>query len=273
MSDHVDQLDSQFQQAKLGTVFWLCLALIGIAAVPVWLALSGIRVIDEPSHIPTVNDIQQLAMALETFKAKYGIYPPSRILLSNDGKQIDRESLAYLLAIWPRLNWSAEIDWSGGVKGFKSAKLEGDQCLVYFLNGPRGDGFSINPPNPTAPGGPRVGPFFEFDENRLIQRVKGNPFSSFQDGYRKNVYAYFCTVRTKNNYRADCPSLKVAPYFKKGSMPVKYYYPSSFQIISAGKDGIFGPGGAWAPESAAKDVGPNGLDDLCNFHGEFLGRK
>jgi hypothetical protein len=219
------------------------------------------------------QEIRWLTVAVENFKTKFGVYPPSRILLGNDPNQIDRESLAYLRAIWPRLNWSSgKIDWSGGDPGFKSAKLEGDQCLVYFLNGPRGNGFSVNPTNPTAPGGPRVGPFFEFDENRLIQRVKGDPFFSYQDGYRKNVYAYFATVRTKNNYRADCPSLKVAPYFKKGSVPVNYYNLNSFQIISAGKDGIFGPGGAWAPESAAKDVGPNGLDDLSNFHAEFLGK-
>jgi len=192
----------------------------------------------------------------------------------NDRKDYegDAASLAYLHAIWPRLKWTPEIDWSGGVKGFKSAKLEGDQCLVYFLEGPNGNGFSTNPTNPVMEGGPRVGPFFEFAQHRLVQGVKDNPFSSYQDGYGKNVYAYFCSGRKANNYGKDCSSLKVAPYFKKGSDPVDYYNRNSFQIISAGMDGIFGPGGAWSPESAAEDAGKHGADDVSNFHGELLGK-
>jgi hypothetical protein len=235
---------------------------------------------DESPDALTNNDFRELGMAIEKFKLRYAVYPPSRILLSNDrddykgdaGRPDERASLAYIMALWPRLKWNADIDWSGGVKGFKSVKLEGDQCLVYFLNGPRGEGFSTNPANPTSAGGRRAGPFFEFDKKRLVQRVKGNPFASYKDGYGKNVYAYFSSGRTANGYGQDCPSLKVAPYFKKGSDPVRYYNANTFQIISAGKDGIFGPGGAWSPDSAAKDAGPNGRDDLANFHGDLLGK-
>jgi hypothetical protein len=250
------------------------LAMITVFALVVGIGFfTWSSVPNESPHTQPINDIRQLSVALETFKSKFGVYPPSNILLSNDPKKLDQNSFAYLSAIWPRLNWSGKrIDWSGGVKGFTSAKLEGDQCLVYFLGGPRGNGFSTSPTNPTLPNGPRVGPFFEFAEDRLVQRVKGNPFSSFQDGYAKNVYAYFSSGKGPNKYRPDCPSLKVAPYFKKGSIPVDYYNRRTFQIISAGKDGIFGPGGAWSPASAAKDVGPNGRDDLANFHGEFLGK-
>jgi hypothetical protein len=257
------------------------LAIVSICTLVVGPAMSARSSFpDESPDNLTSNDIRQLNAAVEKFKTIYAVYPPSRILLSKDrddykgdaGRPDERASLAYIMALWPRLKWNAEIDWSGGRKGFKSVKLEGDQCLVYFLNGPRGEGFSTNPANPTSAGGRRAGPFFQFDKKRLVQRMKGSPFSSYRDGYGKNVYAFFCSGRAANNYGKDCPSLKVAPYFKKGSDPVRYYNANTFQIISAGKDGIFGPGGAWLPASAAKDAGPNGRDDLSNFHGDFLGQ-
>jgi hypothetical protein len=265
--------DLQLPVSKLNWPFlgWLAIIAVGLLIVVVFVFGSTFAILEPNGETQTVNDIRQLSVAVESFKTKFCVYPPSRIQLSNDLKKMNQGSLAYLTAIWPRLNWT-KIDWSGGIKDFTSATLEGDQCLVYFLNGPCGEGFSANPTNPTEPGGKRVGPFFEFPQERLIQRVKGNPFLSFRDGYDKNVYAFFSSARKPNDYRQDCPSLKVAPYFKKGSDPVRYYNASTFQIISAGKDGIFGPGGAWSPESAAKDVGPNGLDDLSNFHGDFLGK-
>jgi hypothetical protein len=53
---------------------------------------------------------------------------------------------------------------------------------------------------------------------------------------------------------------------------ISFYRPHTVQVISAGKDGIFGPGGEWSPETAAKDAGPRGQDDLSNFHVDLLGR-
>jgi hypothetical protein len=219
----------------------------------------------------TVNEITQLTIAAETFKLKYKTYPPSRIFLSNnlDDYRNDPESLAYLKSIWPRLTWN-NIDWSGGAPGFKSTNLEGDQCLVYFLAGPARQGFSVTPTNPTQPGGNRAGPFFEFALHRLIMRIPGTPFSSFEDPFSKNVYAFFSSGMS-NEYADDCPSLKVKPYFRRAG-GIEFYNPTSVQIVSAGADGIFGPGGAWAPETAAQDAGPHGRDDLSNFHGDQLGR-
>jgi hypothetical protein len=223
---------------------------------------------DDWPYWETVHDIRCLSLGLEAFKLKYKVYPPSRILLSNDAADYadDPESKVYLEAIWPRLHWtSGNIDWSGGVPGFKSAKLEGDQCLVFFLAGPGQQGFSRDPSNPTALGGSlRIGPFFEFS-SRLIRRLPESPLPSYQDGYGKNVYAYFSSGRD-GTFRHDCPGLKVIPYHQRLARPAGFLCPNSFQIISAGQDGVFGPGGAW-PE----DLGPHGLDDVANFHEGFLG--
>jgi hypothetical protein len=51
----------------------------------------------------------------------------------------------------------------------------------------------------------------------------------------------------------------------------RFAYPSSFQIISAGRDSLFGPGGlAWAG-AAGGAATQEGYDDVANFHPTFLG--
>jgi hypothetical protein len=47
-----------------------------------------------------------------------------------------------------------------------------------------------------------------------------------------------------------------------------YWNPNSFQIISAGKDQAFGPGGLWGTNNPAS--GP-GADDISNFSSSKLG--
>ena len=59
-----------------------------------------------------------------------------------------------------------------------------------------------------------------------------------------------------------------------------YYRADSFQIITAGADNIFGPGGNaatattngqyWSPANAV-NIRPTGKDDQSNFHGAQLG--
>jgi hypothetical protein len=56
--------------------------------------------------------------------------------------------------------------------------------------------------------------------------------------------------------------------------PSTYYKPDSFQIICAGDDGVFGPGGLWTPASASTVYPPGspGCDDQSNFHTRLLGK-
>lgn len=109
--------------------------------------------------------------------------------------------------------------------------------------------------------------------------------------YPKQPYAYFSSYRTSNNYNrygsSDCPSLQyqqgssttappqLQPYFVPNTS--NFLNPSSYQIISAGPDGVFGVppisttsvvGGAWA---GAVGNGTPGLDDWGNFSRVTLG--
>jgi hypothetical protein len=91
-------------------------------------------------------------------------------------------------------------------------------------------------------------------------------FPSYLDAFGQKPFAYFSTIGTINTYTAtDCAALGVQPYFHK---PNDYVKSDSFQIISAGADKQFGPGGLYDPATIAR--GP-GNDDLANFAAGKLG--
>jgi len=175
------------------------------------------------------------------------------------------------------------VDWNGdGVISTGAAGtfiLEGDQCLVFFLGGDlsggQPDGFSTNPRNPMQKGGKRVGPFAQFQVPRLNQSIHGNVFACYIDPWKKAPYAYLASYgkqRGFNPYVAlggnpDCLTLGVSPYSDPNSgKPVNNADGFGFQIISAGKDATFGPGGLGAlPATGA------GEDDIANFSRAELG--
>lgn len=252
------------------------------------IAGSGCSTPVPQSQLHTRNDISQLSNAIGGFKTAFGMYPPSRIKLSETGKYnlseaLDRDSVECLKKMFPRANLE-NIDWNGngqidGLEQDGDVILEGDQCLVFFLRGIQHNGFSINKQNPSTKGGTRIGPFFEFAEHRL--KPNGNLASkhgylSYHDGFQSNFYAYFCGGPHNRYGTTDCATLKVWPYAKQVTPDIVYINPNSFQILSAGKDGIFGTGTVlpngqpWTTEEARK-IDPAGADDMSNFHPKLLG--
>jgi hypothetical protein len=111
----------------------------------------------------------------------------------------------------------------------------------------------------------KAGPFFA--------TLHGTPYAYFSsNGNNNNGY-------TQNAPQAlqDCASIGAYPYYIMGTNPNQFMYPNKYQIISAGKDGIFGiynlpantvgtPG--WNPTAGATGVG---ADDQANFSGSLLG--
>ncbi|MFO0889274.1 MAG: prepilin-type N-terminal cleavage/methylation domain-containing protein [Isosphaeraceae bacterium] len=131
-------------------------------------------------------EINQLAQALNSFKAKYGDYPPSRILLVENGNygvvgsplplgpgdisvgQLAQRSLAALRKFFPKvtLSTSGPVFASGSLRWYDFNGngvpdgpyiLQGHQCLVFFLGGipsaPTSEGISMtgfgkDPANP-----------------------------------------------------------------------------------------------------------------------------
>jgi len=166
-----------FTLVELLIVIAIISVLMSLISSAVWKAVvTGNRVRNQ-------NEISQLSTAVENFRQKFGIYPPSRIVLCesfsdyNPSNPLHADSIQFLQTIWPRINfkfpnsgaagsrfgvgWSG-IDWNGdGQLTRGPIVLEGDQCLVFFLGGIPGidntnpskpkvfcSGFSTNPQNP-----------------------------------------------------------------------------------------------------------------------------
>jgi hypothetical protein len=154
-------------------------------------------------------------------------------------------------------------------------------------------GFSPDPQNPTvapAAGVARKGPYAKFASSRLIRDTtvdaQGNSahgFPYYADGYGLGKpYVYFSTSSAGNDYFwnpagqanhlanriSDCALLNINPYYNSinAAGTVQYTNPTGFQIISAGQDGQFGPGG----QLPATGVG---ADNLANFQQGRLGSQ
>jgi prepilin-type N-terminal cleavage/methylation domain-containing protein len=169
-----------------------------------------------------------------------------------------------------------------------------------------------NPANPLATD--RIGPFYEFQGSRLVAlRLSGNAFNTYYsyvdtfsstNGQGQLVagapYAYFSSYKSRNGYNRYAPLTQpVYPisnalpfsasdcnigglgvvsgaYFQSTSPGAgnQYFKPTSFQIVSAGFDNTFGPGGGpWTPQTASSFYPQNssGYDDQANFTSGMLG--
>ena len=171
-------------------------------------------------------------------------------------------------------------------------------------------GFSTNPLNPIDPTNTNRKKDFDFEAARLFNRVGGNPFFSYYDVYGKQPFIYFSSNKRPNGYvplwiisqRYDAGdtvtfngsfyrctatnigkqppmapwvvtpthSLGVNPYFSQAAPTMQFYMPDSFQLISAGADGKFGPGGQWT-EANAGVIAADGKDDVVQFRDRVMG--
>jgi hypothetical protein len=270
-------------------------AVIGLIVVAArWRTDRGVN-----AHDMTRRDIAELEGALNFFQQEFGVdYVPSQIKLSERCNYpqrdrpgtLDADSVRYLKKLWPRLRLSpgTEVDWNGDGRVEGDWVLEGDECLVFFVGGMplKGKecgvvtGFSQHGRTPAVPGGMRRGPFFEFRSNRL-RDLHGRGFFSYLDPYGKQPYAYFSAYGKANGYNryggTDCPTLKVWPYAETLAPEPRFVNPNSCQILSAGRDGKFGPGTdceahTWSPATASSTP-PPGQDDLSNFFRKRLGGR
>jgi prepilin-type N-terminal cleavage/methylation domain-containing protein len=157
--------------------------------------------------------------------------------------------------------------------------LEGDQCIVFFLGGIQvlgaAQGFGVNKSYPanvnvnlpnSVPKSKSESPFFDFATDRLV--IQGDPlgtgrsnqFRSYLDPFG-SAYAYFASRGgfggATGQYNPDCSGLLgkngVGTTVANGGPPSFYwegtpltgaiqnrpYNRDGFQIICAGKDGVF----------------------------------
>lgn len=283
------RLPNHSNRTRAGVTMIELMIVMTIILILMGLSLAGIqRFRGTAKELRVRNDIQQLQSAVHSFKTKYQVsYLASRIVLREDGqygshanatiRAWEIESFQYLKRVWPRLQ--TQVDWNvdgtittGDAGAFV---LEGDQCMVFFLGGIQMNGgclgFSSNKANPMSTTGQLEGPIYDFQTDRLTL-LPGNNFRtpfflSYLDVYGRVPYLYFSS-RVGNDYNAlDCQSFGVAPYAEAAN---KWHNRDSFQILCAGKDFTFGPGGLYSKANGISEATPGG-DDLTNFHDKKLG--
>lgn len=150
------------------------LMVIVVIALLVALLLPAVNAaLRKTREAATGSEINMMAQALSDFKSKYGDYPPSRILLCENGDyssalttnqslapsgtstadittaQLAARSLAALRKFWPRIRFttiagspvwpsgsSVWYDFNGnGIFDQQPYLLDGRQCLAFFLGG------------------------------------------------------------------------------------------------------------------------------------------
>jgi prepilin-type N-terminal cleavage/methylation domain-containing protein len=258
------------------------------------------------SETQTRAEIGNLETAIGSFLTDFNVdYIPSYLVLREDwqynpARPDHAATVAYLQKMFGKsFNPSLPIyDWNGnGIPGEQGDfTLQGQHCLVFLLGGistPAApfscQGFSTNPANPSTQlvtGEKRRGPYFPFQSIRLM-RDPNNRFLVYKDPWKTDQpYAFFSSYKTLNGYfmgppyrpgltfPGDCPSLQVAPYFRmSGTTTVVFENNQSYQIISAGRDGVFGPGGTWDPVTGVHNAtaAGGGEDDQSNFSRVPLG--
>lgn len=245
-------------------------------------------------------EIQQLGMAIQTFKSKYGAEPPSRFIFCESGADWSvgssdtdystiQESKAIIRRLWPQFPFdSTNYNVNGNGSSTERLKMNAGECLMFFLGGVMSNGtptgFSKNPAAPFGTsGGSREGPFLEFDSAR-IKDSNSNSIMEYFDSLpsQKNPYLYFSSYEGTGYKSIEYSSLMTDIYrdstsaSPSGTMPgtstqsLTAYKAKSFQIISPGYDGEYGQGGIFNPKASPSVYDSKDYDNLTNFHGSRL---
>ena len=118
------------------------LVVIGIIGLLLSLTMAAImRLTGKGTEHEDRSDVTQMAMALNKLKAEKtpNYSPPSKLFLSNRYTDYDpvnnalhRESLTYLNKLFPRLDWTSGINWSGDPARPMPATSESRKAITMF---------------------------------------------------------------------------------------------------------------------------------------------
>lgn len=284
---------SAFTLIELLIVIAIIALLVGLL-IP---AINGAR--RSAKNAEAQSEIAQIQTAIQTFKTKFNvdyipaagevpiIIPPSTTPINTYHPQnffrlrpsytlagygtaadpgIGSVEAKFLKQCWPYLTLNDT--------GLPSLDLDPNQCLTFFLTGgtvTNYQGFATNKVKPFVITGDTVGPFLQansskFDAEGRFLDPWGTPYAYFTAVPRESVgasptaiYSYRATFTWNDE---DGTARTVEPYMDGTNR----FMPKGFQIVSAGADKAFGPGGAaWTPGTGLYDVDEIGGDDLASF--------
>ena len=250
------------------------LVVIGIILVLAGLLVGAVqRVTVMGMKVKTVTEVDQLSMACTRFKTEMGVYPPQSFTIP---QRTTDTGHAFFKTLFPRWNPGVQMDGvtylTTDAPANGGTSLNANQCLVYFLGGPTGTGWHTNRPfAPTsATSTSKKGPFFDFQPKQLSTTfpntyvdVWGTQYAYLRSGSTGYIGSVSMPVLVNGVAGTDI----INPYTTTFNSMQKPVNPEGVQIISAGANMRFGPGGTWVPGGAGYTANENGGDDLANFNG------
>jgi prepilin-type N-terminal cleavage/methylation domain-containing protein len=277
------------------TIIELLVVIAIIAVLASLISAAVFQAYNRASVVQAKTEITDLSNALASAKAAFNNVPylPSRLVLREDNAYVaanidEQRTSQFLQRAFGRYVTTIPQDWNGNGKidAGVAFTLQGPTALVFILGGiPTSaggvlgcTGFSNLPNNPAplgnpiTPGATRKGPFYpNFQASRLMPDPIAPGFLYYTDTYGTGQpYLYFSSYAAGNDYNTtppDSPGGVVQPYRDVNGL---FINGKGFQIISAGKDGLFGPGGPWN-STTGYGTGQPGSDDQSNFSGSVLG--
>jgi len=240
------------------------ITIIGILAGLITAAAIRARIYAKNAAITI--DIKELGMACQAYKQKFGEYPP-------DG--LDSNAFArHLRKAFPR--------YTGDGSGLP-VTLTPQTALAFWLGGVQDangkpTGFAADPTNPFLPATAcpsRIGPFFEFDRNRL-DGYRYWPQGVLSDQPGSGTTGAITYFRADNGlydgkYQDDS-SGRVYPAQDRRVNGYPWINPKSFQIFSAGLDMQYGtadPNGTLQFPTGGNYT-EEVFDNITNFSGGTL---
>jgi prepilin-type N-terminal cleavage/methylation domain-containing protein len=227
-------------------------------------------------------EVNRLATAVASFKTKYGHTPPSFVVLCEDPSDwatYPRER-ALIRELWPQFDFSVARNLNPDLNnpGSPTAPLDNDttdiyrieagEALVFFLGGlPVRDyssgqvqwslrAFTKNPQNPfsLANNANRDSPSYDFETSRFSD-LDNDGFPEFLDSYpsQQNPLLYFSAYDGSGYRLTEFPggSFPASPYLNGSNENAQPHNANTFQIISPGADGQYGPCGPYIAGNSA----------------------
>ncbi len=264
---------------KAFTLIELLVVIMIISILASLLVVGVNKAINFSRQVGVKTEMAQIELALANAARELGNVPyiPSGIILRDDlnydtTDPIQASSQRLIQMMFPGI--TGPVDWNSNGNTTDVTTLLADQAWVFFLGGvpyPTGpDGFNRGA-NPTLLGGKRKGPFYDFKPTRLIKMPNG--FYTYVDNWEAKTKV---PLLVYNNISRD-PS--AADFDKPSGAPGRYlqtatklFNPKGYQIISAGKDGVFGVNQSRpAIFNGYGDIG-DGADDQANFSDSVLAK-
>lgn len=276
----------------------MVVVIIGILMALILPAIAGARARAQVAQVAT--EVSQLDNAIAKFKSVYNVEPPSSLYIPAAGAaaQWPAADRSKVRAIWPQFNF----DSNGGLGNSNEMHLSGAECLVFFLGGlentasdpPVVIGFSKDPRTPWNPAGTnREGPFFEFANARFSDK-DGDGLLEYLDPLPAQTTPYLYLSSQGRNYnRTNAagsglaeqddfdvlgpPSPNKNPedlqfVYLKTATPPQAHNHNGYQIISPGRDGLYGVGGVFKDGDTLKSQAARKpeFDNITNFSGGEL---